>query len=66
MSPFSRLILMNFVVLVPGGFVFFEWTPLPVPGWVHTLLVLFVGFGMTTVHSWAYRRAVEGGGKVTG
>jgi sterol desaturase/sphingolipid hydroxylase (fatty acid hydroxylase superfamily) len=59
MSPFARLILMNFLVLVPGGYVFFEWTPLPVPQPVHTLLVLVVGFAMTTLHSVAYRRAVH-------
>jgi hypothetical protein len=58
MRPFAKLILMNFLVLVPGGYVFFEWTPLPVSDQVHTLIVLLVGFAMTTVHSVAYRRAV--------
>ncbi|OJF75657.1 MAG: hypothetical protein BKP49_11135 [Treponema sp. CETP13] len=56
MSRINKLHLMNFLMLVPGGFVFLEYVKLPIPETLRYIIVLIIGFGMVTYNIHTYRK----------
>ena len=59
MDPYKLFYLANFLMLVPGGFVFLAFVPMPVHEWIRYLIVLVIGFLMVVFNTRNLKRGLE-------